>query len=65
MRTFWLLVAVVGASYETFAQGAHPLAPLSAREIRDASRIFRDSGRVPRGAEFSQLTLEEPPKEAV
>jgi len=65
MRTLWLLVAVVGASYETFAQGANPLAPLSAREIRDASRIFRDSGRVPRGAEFSQLTLEEPPKEAV
>ena len=56
----WLAV-VAGLS----AQTPHPLAPLTAREIRAASKLLNDSGRVPRGALFSQLTLDEPPKESV
>jgi len=52
-------------SCAAIAQAPPPLAPLTASEIRTASRIFRGSGRFPRGAIFSQLTLDEPPKEAV
>ena len=58
-----LLVAV--AALGATAQAVHPLAPLSAREIRTAAKILRDSGRLPRDAEFSVLTLDEPPKETV
>ena len=47
------------------AQAVHPLTPLSASEIRTAARILRGSGRMPADAEFSVLTLDEPPKEAV
>jgi primary-amine oxidase len=60
-----LLVLVAAAVLSAAAQAVHPLTPLSAREIRAAAKILRDSGRVPRAAEFSVLTLEEPPKEAV
>src|SRR5438105_14357152 len=59
-----VLVLLAGAAGLS-AQTPHPLAPLTAREIRAASKILNDSGRVPRGAEFSQLTLDEPPKESV
>src|SRR5262249_28764194 len=43
----------------------HPLTPLSADEIRAATRIFRASGRLPRNPRFSFLALDEPPKELV
>jgi primary-amine oxidase len=43
----------------------HPLAPLTAAEIRDAVRIFRASGHAPATARFHFLSLQEPPKEAV
>jgi len=61
IRPALLLFAVVAAA----GQAVHPLTPLSAREIRAAASILRDSGHVPRGAEFSTLTLDEPPKDAV
>ncbi|HEY1338334.1 MAG TPA: hypothetical protein VGF59_12525, partial [Bryobacteraceae bacterium] len=43
----------------------HPLAPLTAGEIRDAARLFRTSGKFPGGGRFSTLTLQEPPKDLV
>ena len=43
----------------------HPLAPLSADEIRSAARLFRTSPKFPAGGQFSVLTLEEPPKAQV
>jgi primary-amine oxidase len=43
----------------------HPLAPLSADEISAATRIIRESHRVPNSARFTLMALDEPPKEAV
>jgi primary-amine oxidase len=43
----------------------HPLAPLTASEIRDAVRIFRASGHAPATARFHFISLQEPPKDAV
>ena len=43
----------------------HPLAPLTAGEIRAAVRILKASGRIPPGARFSLVALDEPPKELV
>ena len=42
----------------------HPLAPLTAAEIRDAVRIFRASGHAPATARFHFISLQEPPKDA-
>jgi primary-amine oxidase len=47
------------------AAAPHPLSPLTAAEIRAAARLFRASPRFPQNAEFSTLTLDEPPKEQV
>ena len=47
------------------AAAPHPLSPLTAAEIRAAARLFRASPRFPRNAQFSTLTLDEPPKEQV
>jgi len=47
------------------AKEPHPLAALSADEIRAASGIIRSSGRMPAGAHFSLIELEEPPKQQV
>jgi primary-amine oxidase len=55
-----ILIAV-----ETAAASPHPLTPLTADEIRAAARIFRGSPRFPAGAQFSVLTLDEPPKAQV
>jgi primary-amine oxidase len=43
----------------------HPLAPLTASEIRDAVRIFRDSGHAPATARFHFISLHEPSKDAM
>ena len=43
----------------------NPLAPLTAEEIRTAARAVRESGRMPGGALFSTIVLDEPPKDAV
>src|SRR5262249_15411992 len=63
MRAAWILLALAAALAR--AQAPPALAPLTAREIRAAAKILRDSGRMPADAIFSQLTLQEPPKEAV
>jgi len=50
---------------QTAAAAPHPLAPLTADEIRAAARLFRSSSRFPAGGVFSVLTLDEPPKDQV
>src|ERR1035438_23859 len=47
------------------AAAPHPLSPLTADEIRAATRIFRASSKFPADAQFSILTLDEPPKAQV
>jgi primary-amine oxidase len=59
------LVTVFGVVLASIAAHAHPLSPLTAAEIRQAVRIFRDSGHVPETARFSLIALDEPSKEAV
>ena len=43
----------------------HPLAPLTADEIRAAASLLRSSNRFPAGAGFNLIALDEPPKELV
>ena len=43
----------------------HPLAPLTAAEIRAAAGLLRGSSRFPADATFSLIALDEPPKEMV
>jgi primary-amine oxidase len=52
-------------SFAPAAAAPHPLAPLTAAEMRAAARLFRASPRFPRNAQFSTLTLDEPPKQQV
>ena len=47
------------------AAAPHPLSPLTAAEIQTAARIVRASPRFPANAQFSVLTLDEPPKDQV
>jgi primary-amine oxidase len=47
------------------AAAPHPLAPLTAAEIQTAARIFRADPHFPVTAQFSVLTLQEPPKDQV
>lgn len=60
-----LLAALSGIPFLRAAEAPHPLTPLSPEEIRTASQIIRNSGRLPNGSRFALLTLDEPPKEAV
>src|ERR1700722_3560696 len=46
-------------------RAANPLAPLTAAEIRAAVGIFKAAGNIVAGARFSQISLEEPPKDMV
>jgi primary-amine oxidase len=62
----WCFLPLVLTILQMPAMGApHPLAPLSAEEIRQAARVLRESGRFPAGAYFNQIALDEPSKEAV
>lgn len=56
---FFLLIASQAAA------APHPLTPLSPAEIRAAARIFRAAPHFPSHAQFSILTLQEPPKDQV
>src|SRR3954471_21761869 len=40
----------------------HPLDPLTAHEATTATRVLRESGRLPDGTLFPLVTLAEPPK---
>ena len=64
MRPALIFLIVVLAACRTAPQTVtHPLAPLSAAEIRDAANLIRP--RVPATARFSIIALDEPPKEMV
>jgi len=58
----WLLAVLYGSAA---AKDPPPLEPLSAPEIRAATRIFRESRRLPAGARFNLIELDEPPKTQV
>ncbi|HYW41612.1 MAG TPA: primary-amine oxidase [Bryobacteraceae bacterium] len=60
MRRATLLLCTVAAW-----AAPHPLAPLTAAEIRAAVEILRASGRLPAAPRFSMIALDEPPKEMV
>jgi len=62
MRIASLLLFALALAAET---APHPLAPLTAGEIRAAAQLVRDSGQFARRMRFVSVTLEEPPKEAV
>ncbi|MFN3649767.1 MAG: primary-amine oxidase [Armatimonadota bacterium] len=60
-----LSAAAGGAQESPERKAAHPLDPLTAGEIREAFRVLKADPRVPKGAFFPTLLLQEPPKEAV
>ncbi len=60
-----LFAILMSAGCGTPPLPTHPLAPLTAAEIGTAARIIKASGRVPAGARFSLIALDEPPKELV
>ncbi len=69
-RRFGLLLAVVLLAFQhsVFAQTtnfAHPLDPLSKDEIAAASKLLKDSGKLPSNARFQTIVLNEPPKTEV
>lgn len=43
----------------------HPLAPLSAKEVKAATEILTGSHRIADGSRFVSVSLQEPPKEEV
>ena len=45
--------------------GVHPLAPLTAEEVKAATEILTDSHRIADGSRFVSVSLQEPPKEQV
>ncbi len=47
------------------ANFAHPLDPLSKEEIAAASKLLKDSGKLPANARFQTIVLNEPPKAEV
>jgi primary-amine oxidase len=63
LRPLLLILIAVLAACRTAPPPPHPLAPLSALEIREAAEILKP--RVPASAHFSLITLDEPPKEMV
>ena len=63
MRPAIVILIAVLSSCPAAPPALHPLAPLTAAEIRDAARIIRP--RVPASARFSIIALDEPPKEIV
>jgi primary-amine oxidase len=58
---FLLFLLLAGAAFPQ----TNPFAPLTADEMRSAVRTLHAAGRLPRGARFSSIALDEPPKEAV
>jgi primary-amine oxidase len=58
----WLLALAFSSA---LLAAPNPFAPLTAQEIRQAAAIIRASGHLSGASHFAQLTLEEPPKEAV
>jgi len=63
MRRTLFLIYLTGAA--CLSAALHPLAPLTANEIRAAANLLRTSSRFPSGGIFSLVALDEPPKELV
>ncbi|MBK7601394.1 MAG: primary-amine oxidase [Acidobacteria bacterium] len=62
-RVFLLLIVFL---INTSAQDlSHPLDPLSKGEIAAATKILKESGRLPAGVRFQTIVLREPPKAEV
>ena len=64
-RTLFFVVLISAGCGTLPPPPTHPLAPLTAGEIGAAVSIVRASGRLPAGARFSLVALDEPPKELV
>ncbi|MBL8191924.1 MAG: primary-amine oxidase [Acidobacteria bacterium] len=69
-RRFGLLLAIVLLAFQFTALAqttnfAHPLDPLSKEEIAAASKLLKDSGKLPANARFQTIVLNEPPKAEV
>ena len=66
---FILLAVFLAATHlSTLAQTtnfAHPLDPLSKEEIAAASKLLKESGKLPANARFQTIVLNEPPKAEV
>lgn len=60
----FLLIAGSSALAQT-ANFAHPLDPLSREEIAAASKLLKESGKLPANARFQTIVLNEPPKAEV
>ncbi len=69
-RRFGLLLAIVLLAFQFTALAqttnfTHPLDPLSKEEIAAASKLLKDSGKLPANARFQTIVLNEPPKAEV
>jgi primary-amine oxidase len=58
----WALVAALIILQGVRALSAHPLDPLSGREIAAAVAVLRASGKIDAGTRFALIDLDEPPK---
>ena len=63
MRPVLFILVAALAACRTAAPPPHPLAPLSAAEIREATALLKP--RAAASARFVLITLDEPPKEMV
>ncbi|MDX2031450.1 MAG: primary-amine oxidase [Blastocatellia bacterium] len=63
MRSFICLLLLL-VPVAAWAQ-IHPLDPLNKDEIAEATRLLKESGRLPQGARFQMMALQEPPKAEV
>jgi primary-amine oxidase len=63
MRRTLFVICLTGVA--CLSAAPHPLAPLTADEIRAAAKLLRSSDRFPAGAGFSLIALDEPPKAMV
>jgi primary-amine oxidase len=69
-RRSGLLLAIILLAFQFTALGQaanflHPLDPLSKEEITAASKLLKDSGKLPANARFQTIVLNEPPKAEV
>jgi len=56
------LIDITPARPAALGSAIHPLEPLSAREVRDAVQLLRDSGKVTPTTRFVSVALREPEK---
>src|SRR4051812_39147144 len=59
------LIQITPASPAALDSACHPLEPLSAREVRYAVKLLRESGKVNPTTRFVSVALREPEKDLV